>query len=247
MTSQVSHRLIEKFYTDEEHPYRIFLGKIREYTSSNAILVDAGCGADAVVLRKLGGTGAVMVGLEISDLTRSAETNAFYLLNNDLRSICLKSNCTDIVISRSVLEHVQYPIEVYREVNRILKQGGYFIFLVPNLLDYACLASRLVPNRFHAWIVRKTEGRNEGDTFSTYYRSNTSWSVRHLATASGFSVEDIRFLGQYPSYFLFNPLLFLMGTMYDKVVCRFSALRFLRGWLLCILRKCSQASNSLNR
>ena len=46
-----------------------------------------------------------------------------------------------------------------------------------------------------------------------------------------------RCLGQYPSYFMFNPALFLLGAAYDKLVSRFESLQQLRGWLLVTLTK----------
>jgi hypothetical protein len=36
---------------------------------------------------------------------------------------------------------------------------------------------------------------------------------------------------------MFNGALFYLGTLYDKLVCRFEALEFLRGWILVTLRK----------
>jgi hypothetical protein len=35
---------------------------------------------------------------------------------------------------------------------------------------------------------------------------------------------------------MFNGALFFLGTCYDKLVCRFEALRFLRGWIMVTLR-----------
>ena len=58
-----------------------------------------------------------------------------------------------------------------------------------------------------------------------------------LAKSTGFKVAGISMLGQYPSYLTFNPLLFLMGTAYDKIICRYEYLSPLRGWILGVLQK----------
>ena len=89
----------------------------------------------------------------------------------------------------------------------------------------------------HPAIVARTEGRKEDDTFRTYYRSNSERVIRRWAARSGLSLISLRYLGQYPSYFMFNPVLFLMGTAYEKIISRFHSLRFLRGWLLAELVK----------
>ena len=40
-----------------------------------------------------------------------------------------------------------------------------------------------------------------------------------------------------PSYFMFNGLLFALATGYEKLISRFGALAFLRGWILVTLKK----------
>jgi hypothetical protein len=61
--------------------------------------------------------------------------------------------------------------------------------------------------------------------------------VLRLAADAGLEVGEFRYLGQYPNYLMFNAALFLLGTGYDKLVTRFEALRFLRGWILVTLRR----------
>jgi len=141
------------------------------------------------------------------------------------------------VMARSVMEHVTEPREVYAEVYRVLRPGGRFIFLTANLWDYASLVAKAVPNRFHPGIVARTEGRREEDVFPTAYRTNTRGAVQRWASQSGFAIEDFRYLGQYPSYFLFNGFLFALAMAYEKLVARLGALNFLQGWILVTLRK----------
>lgn len=119
----------------------------------------------------------------------------------------------------------------------MLKPDGYFVFLTPNLWDYASLLSRLIPNQFHAPIVRRTEGRDETDTFPTWYRSNTAPTIAGLAAASGFRVVSCRHLTQYPNYLRFNTLLFLAGAAYAKTIRKIHQLRHLRPWILATLQK----------
>jgi hypothetical protein len=53
----------------------------------------------------------------------------------------------------------------------------------------------------------------------------------------GFEIVTFRYLSQYPSYFMFNGFLFLLATGYEKLLRRFDALGFLRGWIFVTLRK----------
>jgi hypothetical protein len=50
-------------------------------------------------------------------------------------------------------------------------------------------------------------------------------------------VDDFRYLGQYPSYFMFNGGLFFVAAWYEKALAAVPALHWLRGWILCALVK----------
>lgn len=121
-------------------------------------------------------------------------------------------------------------------MRRILKPGGHFICLTPNLFDYASLLAILVPNSLHPHLVHWTEGRAKSDVFPTYYRSNTRAAITRLARNNGFELAEFRYLGQYPSYFAFSALLFRLGAYYEILLRRHPRLHFLRGWIFADLR-----------
>jgi len=233
--SSLSERLREKYFGRDEHPYRTLEREVTDRLRPESTLLDAGCGRSAPVLAKYLGKARRLIGVDLVDFEGAPE--GIELLNNDLGRIDLPDSSVDLVMSRSVMEHVADPPAVYGEINRILTPGGYFIFLTANLWDYASIIAKLVPNRLHPWIVSKVEGRAEEDVFPVQYRTNTRGAVDKFAAATGFEVGSFRYLGQYPAYFMFNGPLFLMATGYEKLISRYQALEFLRGWLLVVLRK----------
>ena len=233
--SETAEKLLRKFYGNSPHPYRLFEECVGEAIAPDSVLLDAGCGRTVPVLRRFVGRTARLIGVELVDFTdvpRGIET-----YRSDLASIPLPDAGVDVVMSRSVFEHLEDPAAVYREFARILRPGGRVIFLTANMWDYATLAARAIPNRFHSRIVNYAEGREEEDVFPTRYRTNTRRAVERLSAQAGLRIERFQYLGQYPNYFMFNAGLFLLGTAYDKLVSRFDALRFLRGWILVTLRR----------
>jgi len=232
-----TEKLRQKFFAPEDHPNRIFEREVQFRLKPEYTLLDAGSGRSAEVLGRLSGKVARAIGVDLVDFSPEARQMKVELLRSDLSEIPVESGSVDMVISRAVMEHLENPLLVYREFNRVLRPGGTLIFLTPNLWDYASLIAKVVPNRLHPAIVAKTEGRKEDDTFRTYYRSNSARAIRKWASRSGLSLISLRYLGQYPSYFMFNPALFLMGTVYEKTISRFDCLRLLRGWLLAELVK----------
>jgi SAM-dependent methyltransferase len=187
------------------------------------------------VLRALQNTGARLIGIDVVAIPEVDD----YLEIKQASLDCLGlADCTvDVVYARSVMEHLENPQAVYQEINRVLKTGGHFIFLTPNVWDYGAVAAHIIPNRFHPWVVRATEGRKEEDTFPTFYRSNSVRRIRKLSEQSGFRLVSSEYLGQYPAYFMFSSALFLLGTGYEKLISRFRPLRFLSGWILVVLVK----------
>lgn len=233
--TELAERLKERYFGSEEHPYRTLERKIDSLIRREDTLLDAGCGRTAPVIAKYRGKVKRLIGVDLVDFPAPVE--GIELLNADLARIPVPDGSVDVVMSRSVMEHVVDPAAVYREIARVLKPGGSFVFLTGNFWDYAAIITNLVPNRFHPWIVARTQGRAEIDVFPTAYRTNTRGAVNRWSKGAGFEIVSYEYLGQYPTYFMFNGLLFLVATGYEKLIRRFDALRFLRGWILVVLRR----------
>ena len=223
-------RILAKHYRPEDHPYRQYERKIASILKQEHTILDAGCGRSAPVLSKYIGRAANLIGVDLEDYTNSSSDIEY--IQGNISSIRVPSASIDIVISRAVLEHVPDPKAVFSEINRILKPGGSFIFLTPNLWDYVSIISYLLPNRFHPFIVNKTEGRTLEDVFPSYYKANTYNSISKLCKRSGFSILEFQWVSQYPASFMFNAILFRIAMVYEKLISRFNALAFLRGWIL---------------
>lgn len=229
-----AQRLKEKYFP-EEHPYRTFEREVEARLKPWHTLLDAGCGRTAPVLAKYRGVVDRLIGVDLVEFDPTVTGMELY--HCDLGAIPLGDSCVDVMMARSVMEHVTDPVRVYREIHRVLKPGGHLVFLTANLWDYASIIASLVPNRFHPWIVSKTEGREEHDVFPTAYRTNTRNAIEKWAKLAELEIESFRYLGQYPAYFMFNGFLFMLATGYQKLIGRIPALNFLQGWILVTLRK----------
>ena len=242
MGSRWSQKLMNRYYRAEDHPFSIFDRRIASLVDDRSAVLDAGCGAHAPLLVNLIGKGTELIGVDLVKFDPALKEKGLVLLNSDLANMDLANGSIDLVISRSVLEHIPDVESVYREIHRILRPGGRFVFLIPNLWDYVSVVSYLVPNSLHRSIVSRLTGRPSEDTFPTYYRSNTSGSIKSLARKTGFEVGSVEYYGQYPYMLAFNPLLFMLGVVYDKTITNFTCLRKLRGWILAELKKLDQTS-----
>lgn len=226
--------LCQYFFSSSIHPYKFYEMKILAELNADATLLDAGCGRTAPILIKFADKCKRLIGV---DLEKAEAIEGVEYIQGDISSIKFPDSSVDLVISRAVLEHVKDPLSVFKEINRVLKPGGKFIFLVPNLYDYVSLISLIIPNKYHKTIVSKMEGRNIDDVFPAYYKANTYPAIKILCEQTNFTIKDFQYLGQYPSMFMFNAFLFLIATGYEKLISKFHIFRFLRGWLLVEITK----------
>ncbi len=112
----------------------------------------------------------------------------------------------DLVTANMVVEHLANPLEQFREVRRVLRPGGRFVFHTPNRRGHATILARLMPEWLKALGVALLEGRAEEDRFRTYYRANSQAQIRFLAERCGFRVVNVEFIATTALFALAAPL-----------------------------------------
>lgn len=164
----LSDKLLRKNYAKCVHPYKLYEQRVNSLLKPDMTLLDAGCGRTVSVLKNYLGRAGRLIGVELVDFTDVPPGIETY--NADLAKLPLSDASVDLIMSRSVFEHLTDPESVYREFSRVLRPGGAVVFLTVNMWDYGTIVARFVPNRFHAGIVKHVEGRAEEDTFPTAYK-----------------------------------------------------------------------------
>jgi SAM-dependent methyltransferase len=123
----------------------------------------------------------------------------------------------DLVFCDNVLEHIEDPDAVLRQVARVLKPSGRFVAKTPNRTHYITLIARLTPTWFHRFVNR-LRGRPSVDTFPTRYRINSPAEVRRCAARCGLEVTSIELIEGRPEYLRFSAITYLFGWLYERAV-----------------------------
>jgi SAM-dependent methyltransferase len=149
----------------------------------------------------------------------------------------------DLVYSDNVLEHLAEPEDVFCEIARVLKPGGWFLAKTPNKWHYMPLLARLTPHRFHRYYNR-IRGRAEHDTFPTHYRANSRGDIRRCAAAGGLAVERLSLIEGRPEYLRVSPVSYVAGLAYERLVNSTELLAGLRIVLIAELRRSPSAAST---
>lgn len=158
------------------------------------------------------------------------------LLDLTKNSIPYPDNHFDVVFADNVMEHVQNPSLVFKEIDRVLKPGGLLLAKTPNKWHYMPIIARWTPTWFHRFYNR-IRGREAIDTFPTAYQCNSRSKVERLSAESGFSVEETRLIEGRPEYLRLTFPTYLIGFAYERIVNSTDLLSGFRCVLVFVLRK----------
>lgn len=124
----------------------------------------------------------------------------------------------DLVVSSATFEHVSDPEIIARELERVIKPGGWICAWTPSKYGYVALGARVVPNSLHAKAVAKLgDRRGKHDVFPTVYRLNTKSAIRRYFPSDKF-LDCSYYLGGSPTYHAGIPLLARFWRLYNALV-----------------------------
>jgi SAM-dependent methyltransferase len=227
--------LFEKHYAGRKFSRGQYQELIQQHVFHGARMLDAGCGRDLEFSREFSGKVQV-VGVDLEEKLETRNQQSPYALRGNLETLPFPDNYFDLIISRSVIEHLSDPARVFREFSRVLKPGGKVILSTPNKYDYISVIAMLTPYSWHRKLVSKVVGVSEDDVFPTLYRANTLSILGKELRAAGFQKQVLKGVNHYPVYLMFSPVLFRLGILYERLTS-LEGLEFLRGTLLCIFEK----------
>jgi ubiquinone/menaquinone biosynthesis C-methylase UbiE len=161
------------------------------------------------------------------DLSVTSHRNIKSLLHGSLYQLPFPDNSLDLITCHMVVEHLDQPLQAFREVARSLRPGGALVVITPNLLNYGifanAIATKLLPEKLRLRIVRASDSRAEEDIFPVLYKANTMRRLVQLLQVSGLQVHETIGLRQQRPYWRkqssLEKILMKLTPVYVLLVC----------------------------
>jgi SAM-dependent methyltransferase len=147
-----------------------------------------------------------LVGLDPEHGALKNHANIHLRICGDAGSLPFANESFDIVTANMVVEHLPNPGAQFREIARVLKPGGRFVFHTPNANGYPTLMARSVPDRLRGLGARIIERRASEDRFPTFYRANTQSALNRVAHESGLAIDRISFVRSNAVFWMVTPV-----------------------------------------
>jgi SAM-dependent methyltransferase len=173
---------------------------LKRHVGAETDWLDLGCGHQllpswrAEEERRLAARCRSLVGLDYDFEALKAHPNIRRRVRGDMSRLPFASESFDLVTANMVVEHLSEPDVQFREVSRVLRPGGLFLFHTPSAHGYPTVLARYVPRAPKLALVRLLEGRKAEDVYPAYYRANTRRRIEELSRATGMELAELKML-----------------------------------------------------
>jgi ubiquinone/menaquinone biosynthesis C-methylase UbiE len=197
------------------HVYRDL---VAEHLFPGARVLDLGCGRGGV-MERLHVRASFTAGLDPDHQSLCEHrAPALALASGSAETLPYADDAFDLVCCSWVLEHLSRPAQAFAEAARVLRAGGWFIFLTPNV-RHPLLAFNRVLRWTGGRLVDRLYDRSESDIFPALYRANSPGRINRLAQAAGLGRVSMHLIGD-PTYLAFNEPLFRLACLLERLLPR---------------------------
>jgi SAM-dependent methyltransferase len=235
----VTQALFDKYYPKPrfEGGTLPFFRLCRENIAPNSRILEIGAGPTNECSRTLSEIGQV-TGIDIDPDVKNNQFLSQAEVYDGVK-MPFEDATFDACVSNWVLEHVEHPVEHFREVARVLRPGGVYCLRTPNLYHYVSMSANLMPHSMHLMVANRLRGmaKDAHDPYPTWFRSNTRGKLRELCHKAGLSEPSITMLEPEPSYGRAHPVLFYTFMAYERFVNSSKMFQGMRITILLAVRK----------
>jgi len=159
--------------------YRELLGEFEPFRKTNKIL-DMGCGT-GFFLEEAKAKGWEVYGTELSESAiKICETKGITMQKISLSGGIFNDGMFDVITSFEVVEHINNPLEMVKDIHKVSRKGGLVYLTTPNF------------NAVERYILKNKYSIIEYPEHLVYFTAKT---LNYLFTKNGFRAKKIKTTG----------------------------------------------------
>lgn len=185
-------------------------------SKSSDTCLEFGCGRDLPLTRLVGSRFERCYATDIYPVPAEGLPHGVTFATCTVDKIPFADEAFDVVLVRSVIEHLEDPVQTFSELARVMKPNACIFMNLPNKWDYVSVAARLTGSA-KSWVLQSIV-RTNMDDFPVHYRCNTRGAITAVAKATGFEVVELMPLPSQPSYLGFFVPLYVLGVLYQVAI-----------------------------
>lgn len=210
-------------FTDNDGTIDFYL-RVNSLVNSDSIVLDLGAGRaswfedDLCETRKnirlLKGKVKQVIAADVDKVVLKNKSSDKQLIIKNGK-LDIEPESVDVIIADYVLEHIDNPTEFYEQINKCLKNGGWFCARTPHKYSYVSVGASFVGNNSHSKLLKSMQPkRKEADVFPTRYKMNLKKDISK--TFSNWDNKTFIYRSE-PSYYFGNRILFTIQSILHRV------------------------------
>jgi 2-polyprenyl-3-methyl-5-hydroxy-6-metoxy-1,4-benzoquinol methylase len=202
-----------------------------KYVDKNGKVLDVGAGAGAFSQRLLD-LGYNVTALDVDPEKWIPKDIPFLQLDIDAGIAASVQQTFDTVCCFEVIEHVENPWNLLREIYRVVTPGGYLLLSTPNITSFLSRSLFFLTGRFHQF--------DDGDLSYGHISPISSFELEHAARKIGWEVIDVVPGGSLPvfDFATLRPFKWTIALTFLRGLAYLTAKGHKKGWcLFYVLRK----------
>lgn len=212
------HRFLQDNYHDFQEAEEVFKQMVANQAGQERILLNLGCGRRSSLSAFYPDFRSV-IGLDPDSQALDKHPGLTTKIIGQVEKMPLADASVDLVAAEWVLEHLTNPEFALREISRVLKPGGVFIFLTPNLANPFVLGAKILSflrlRKLLSCFVSFLTKRPLLEFYPLYYRINTPSRLEVLSRRVQLNPKGLRNIGA-PGYWRFSKKLLWLSLWLEK-------------------------------
>lgn len=214
---------------------------VAEYANkqNNTVIVDIGGGRTTAFAKNLNPKlkhKLIVVDESEKELEKNIDANEILVADIN-RTLPLKSQYADLIVSRYVFEHLENLPNFVSNSNQVLKKGGYSVYLFSCKFALFAILNQILPNRITKFLLNLLIPDSKHIRgFKTNYNHCYYDAIINIFIKNRFSIKKV-YISYYGSrYFRFFLPFYLISIIYE-IILQILGIKNLCAYILIIAKK----------